>query len=92
MLAAMGGIKVDQLSMGKIVWKRLKIMGSTLRARSLNYKIKLTRDFQNQFWTQFENKTMQPIIDSEYNWKEVVKVHERMEANLNAGKMVLRVD
>ena len=92
MLAAMGGIKVDQLSMGKIVWKRLKIMGSTLRARTLDYKINLTKDFQNQFWTQFENKTMQPIIDSEYDWKDVVKVHERMEANLNAGKMVLRVD
>ena len=92
MLATMGGIKVDQLNMGKIVWKRLKIMGSTLRARTLDYKIKLTQDFQKQFWSQFENKSMYPIIDSEYHWKDVVKAHERMEANLNAGKLVLRVE
>ncbi len=91
MLATMGGIKVEQLNMGKIVWKRLKIMGSTLRARPIDYKIKLTRDFKNQFWTQFENKTMKPIIDSEYDWKDVIKAHERMEANLNAGKIVLKV-
>lgn len=91
MLAAMGGIKVSDLDMGKIVWKRLKIMGSTLRARSLDYKIKLSQDLKDQFWSNFENGTFKPIIDSQFDWTDVVKAHERMEANLNAGKIILNV-
>ncbi len=91
MLAAMGGIKVTDLEMGKIVWKRLKIMGSTLRARSLDYKIKLTNDFKNQFWSKFTEGPFKPIIDSEYDWSDVVKAHKRMEANENAGKIILKI-
>lgn len=91
MLAAMGGIKVTDLDMGKIVWKRLKIMGSTLRARSLDYKIKLTKDLKDQFWAKFEDGSFKPIIDSQFDWTDVVKAHERMEANLNAGKIILNI-
>lgn len=92
MLAAMGGVKVSDLEMGKIVWKRLKIMGSTLRARSLNYKIQLTRDFKKQFWSRFLDGSFKPIIDSTLDWKDVVNAHERMDANLNAGKIILNVN
>ena len=85
MLAAMGGSKVSDLDMGKIVWKRLKIMGSTLRARPLEYKSKLTNDFKDRFWPNFENGSFKPIIDSELDWTAVVKAHQRMEANKNAA-------
>jgi len=91
MLAAMGGVKVSDLDMGKIVWKRLKIMGSTLRARSLDYKIKLTKDLKEQFWANFNDGSFKPIIDSQFDWTDVVAAHERMEANLNAGKIILKI-
>lgn len=91
MLAAMGGIKVSELEMGKIVWNRLKIMGSTLRARSLDYKIKLTQDFKRQFLSDFESGKFKPVIDSEFDWSDVVKAHQRMDANLNAGKIILNI-
>ena len=92
MLAAMGGVKVSDLDMGKIVWKRLKIMGSTLRARSIEYKIKLTQDLRGQFWSKFEDATFKPIIDSQFDWTEVVIAHKRMDANLNAGKIILEIN
>ena len=91
MLAAMGGVKVSDLEMGKIVWNRLKIMGSTLRARSLEYKVKLTQDFKHQFWADFENGNFKPVIDSEFDWSNVVEAHQRMDANLNAGKIILNI-
>ena len=92
MLAAMGGVQVSDLDIGKIVWKRLKIMGSTLRARSLSYKIKLTQDLKDQFWSNFVEGSFRPIIDSQYNWTEVVAAHQRMDSNLNAGKIILNIE
>jgi len=92
MLAVMGGVKVSDLDIGKIIWKRLKIMGSTLRARSLDYKIQLTQDFKEQFWTSFSDNSFRSIIDSQFDWADVVKAHERMEANLNAGKIILNLN
>lgn len=91
MLAALGGMKVSELQMGSIIWKRLHIMGSTLRARSIDYKTALIKDFSNSYLPAFDRGDMKPIIDSVYEWTAVVEAHERMEANLNAGKIVLQV-
>ena len=42
--------------------------------------------------THFENKTIKPIVDSVYNLEDVGEAHKRMEANLNMGKIILKVD
>ena len=89
LLALMGGSKASQFDLGKVLRKRLHLMGSTLRARSLTYKIKLTQDFQTYSQQKFESGIFKPIIDSVVSWEEVVAAHERMEANLNIGKIVL---
>jgi len=91
MLAALGGGNVEDAQIAKIVWKRLRIMGSTLRSRSLKYKIDLTRQLLNQYWSGFDDGSLKPIIDSVYDWQDVVEAHKRMEANLNAGKIILNV-
>lgn len=90
LLALMGGIKAE-VNMVNILRKRLHIKGSTLRARSLEYKIKLTQDLENFAWEKFESKELSPIIDSVFDWTEVAEAHRYMEANKNKGKIVLRV-
>lgn len=91
MLAALGGLKVSEANVGQIVWKRLNVMGSTLRSRSLDYKIKLTQDFVNDFWQDFNSGKLKPIIHEILDWTEVVRGHQMMEANENAGKIIMRV-
>ena len=88
MLAFMGGFQTD-INLMNILFKRLKIMGSTLRARSLNYKIGLTQDFQALAMPLFRNGNLKPVIDSEFDWKEVIEAHHYMEANKNKGKIIL---
>lgn len=90
-LAFMGGVKVPEVSIVPILRKRLQIIGSTLRARSLDYKIKLTRDFLDQFWKSFERKEIKPIVDSVFDWTNAAKAHEYMEANKNQGKIILKI-
>ena len=88
-LAMLGGATVEKMSLVPILRKRLSLKGSTLRNRSLQYKIELTRDFCHQTKSLFSNRTIKPVIDSIYDWNDVEKAHKKMENNLNAGKIVL---
>ncbi len=90
-LAFMGGVHAEMVNLGPLLRKRLKLMGSTLRARNLNYKISLTEDFLKRYWSLFSKGVFEAVVDSVYPWTEVVKAHQRMEANLNQGKIVLKL-
>jgi tumor protein p53-inducible protein 3 len=88
-LALLGGAKVDSMSLVPILRKRLTVMGSTLRNRSEQYKIDLTKDFYLFAADLLKNYKIGPIIDSVYDWNDVEKAHSRMEKNMNAGKIIL---
>ncbi len=91
MLGFLGGTKMGNLDLRPFLFKRLKVMGSTLRSRSLDYKIRLTEDFEKHGLPLFGSGKMKPIIDSIFDWADVQNAHAYMEANKNSGKVVLSV-
>jgi len=90
-LATLGGGKVDDFDMRDILSKRLTIIGSTLRSRSIDYQIKLTKEFATYALEKFSSGRFKPVIDSVFDWNEAAKAHRYMEANKNSGKIVLKV-
>lgn len=88
-LAFLGGHKIEKISLAPILRKRLSIMGSTLRSRTLDYKISLTQDFSDQPLSMFENELLHPVIDSTFDWTKTDRAHQRMQQNKNTGKIVL---
>jgi putative PIG3 family NAD(P)H quinone oxidoreductase len=92
MLAFLGGIKVPNVNLAPMIAKRLKIMGSTLRSRSLDYQIALTKSFYTFGYGAIKSGTLKPIIDKTFPWTQVHEAHQYMEANLNTGKIVLEID
>lgn len=90
-LAFLGGMTVSELNMANILRKRLHIMGSTLRARTLDYKINLSKDLQEFAWSHFETGALKPVVDSVWDWSDIAKAHSYMEANKNTGKMILKI-
>lgn len=92
LLATMGGAKVNTVNLRTILIKRLQIMGTTLRGRTPEYKIQLTKDFVKNIMPGFTIGQYQAIIDSTFPWEEAAEAHRRMEANLNLGKIVLLVE
>lgn len=92
LLAALGGGNVGDFNMAKILMKRLQITGSTLRSRTVEYQIKLTRHFWSFAERLFENGKLKPVIYKVYDWNDVVMAHQCMEENRNSGKIVLRID
>jgi len=91
MLALMGGARVDSFNLAKLFRKRIHLKASTLRNRSLDYKVALTKAFNDDFGAQLRKDIIKPIIDSVYDWTEVTEAHNRMSANKNSGKIVLKI-
>ena len=92
MLGLMGGIKAQQVNLAPILFKRLNILGTTLRSRSPGYKQDLTKAFCDFALSRFASGQLKPVIDSHFSWEKVGDAHAYMEANQNIGKIVLTLD
>ena len=90
-LATLGGSTVEEVSLRALMAKRAHLLASTLRNRSLDYKVQLTQEFASDVLPTFVDGQLRPVIDSTYDWTEVADAHRRMENNENAGKIVLQV-
>ena len=90
-LSMLGGRTVDAVDLGSLFRKRAHVLTSTLRSRSLAYKIALTQDFTQTTLPFFDDLHIRPVIDSVYAWTDVQAAHRHMEANKNVGKIVLRI-
>ena len=90
-LATLGGSTVDEVSLRDLMAKRVHLLASTLRSRSLAYKVQLTDEFAGYALPLFVDGTLEPVIDSVMDWTEVSAAHRRMENNKNAGKIVLQI-
>ena len=88
-LASLGGGKVDEFDLRKILTKRLTVIGSALRSRTREYRIELTKDFAGFALKKFETGELKPVVDKVYDVKDVPEAHKYIEANKNSGKIVL---
>lgn len=88
-LSFLGGHRLENFSLAPFLKKRLTVKGSTLRSRSIGYKIKLTQDFWNKTSGYFEKGVLKPVIDTIYGWEEVEEAHKRMADDQNTGKIIL---
>ena len=92
MLSSLGGSLVENFDMRKIVGKRLSIIGSALRSRSLDYQIKLVKEFSGFALDKFSSGKLKPVVDKVFDWKEAVTAHQYMAENKNTGKIVLKIE
>jgi len=79
-----------ELDMGMILRKRLKMIGTVLRARSLEEKIALARDASAHVIPLFDAGKLRPVVDSVFSFGEIRAAHELMHSNKTFGKIVLR--
>ena len=91
-LATLGGAKIKEVDIRKIMSRWISIIGSTLRTRDLEYQINLTEEFADYSLEKFKTGKLKPVVDKIFNWEDVAEAHEYLEANKNIGKLVLRMD
>ncbi len=73
-----------------IMQKRLKLTGSTMKARSLEEKARLARDIRTHVWPHLMSGAMSPAIDSTFSLADAAKAHEHMESGGHIGKIILK--
>lgn len=76
-------------NMGVLLRKRLTIVGTVLRARPLEEKINLARQFSDRIVPLFESRQLKPIVDRVLAFEKIGEAHTLMESNKTFGKIVL---
>jgi NADPH:quinone reductase-like Zn-dependent oxidoreductase len=71
--------------------RRLRLIGSVLRPRTLAEKVEIKERFMAQFWPQLTDGTIKPIIDSVYPISQANEAQQQMAENQNIGKIILKV-
>lgn len=89
-IAFLGGPKAEANFM-PIMLKRLTHTGSTLRARSVDFKAQIATELQTKVWPLIEDGKIKPVMDSSFALKEAAQAHERMESSGHIGKIVLKI-
>lgn len=90
-VGTMGGSRVHGLDLGRLLARRLQVIGTALRSQPPEKKVSLTAEFAEYALPRFASGNLKPIVDSVWDWADVEKAHAHMEANRNVGKIVLRV-
>ncbi|MEO8178717.1 MAG: NAD(P)H-quinone oxidoreductase [Deltaproteobacteria bacterium] len=89
-LGLLGGAQA-QLNLAAVLRRRWQVLGLVMRSRALADKCALVERFRSRLLPEFAQGRLEPKIDRVYPWTEVRAAHERMEQNLNQGKIVLEV-
>ena len=88
LIGGVAGGKAD-VDLYQILGKRLHVIGTVLRARSLEEKIAVTAAFGEEVLPLMAQGTIQPVIDSVFSLEEIQDAHRRLESNDTFGKVVL---
>lgn len=89
-IAFLSGAKA-QVNFAKLMMKRLVHTGSTMRARSVEFKSQIADELQSEVWPLIEAGKVKPIIHSVFNLEDAKDAHSLMESNAHIGKIVLKI-
>ena len=87
-IGLMGGAR-GELDLGRLLSKRLTVLGSTLRARTTAEKAVLARRLEEEVWPGFADGSLRPVVDTVLPLARAAEAHELMESSRHIGKIVL---
>ena len=90
LIAFLGGTKAT-IDMTDILRRRLTIIGSTLRARSVEVKGAIARALKQKVWPLIEAGKIRPVIYRTFRLEEASAAHALMESSAHVGKIILDV-
>ncbi|WP_321884571.1 NAD(P)H-quinone oxidoreductase [Paraburkholderia bannensis] len=88
LIATLGGSK-GEINMGEILRRRLTITGSTLRARSVEFKAQIARELKEKVWPLLEEGRIKPVIYKVFPAAQAGDAHALMESSEHIGKIML---
>jgi len=89
-IAAQRGPSVE-IPIWDVMRKRLTLTGSTLRARSVEFKATLADELRREVWPHLEAGRIRPVIHATFPLADAAAAHRLMDSGDHVGKIVLEV-
>lgn len=89
-IGLMGGMTTE-LNIGALMMKRLRVIGSTLRARSVSRKAEVMDHLRRRVWPLFASGEIKPIIDAQLPITQAEEAHALVAGDGTFGKVVLTI-
>jgi putative PIG3 family NAD(P)H quinone oxidoreductase len=89
-IAFQRGAKVE-IDISQVMRRRLMMTGSTLRARSADFKAALADEIHRTLWPRLAEGGWKPAMDQIFPLADASSAHARMQAGEHVGKIVLTV-
>lgn len=90
LVGVLAGTRTD-LDLADVLRRRLRVIGSVLRARSRRDKAKLVADFLDFAAQRLDDGRLRPIIDRVLPFEDIADAYRQLQAGGVWGKIVLRV-
>ncbi|HLI96690.1 MAG TPA: NAD(P)H-quinone oxidoreductase [Candidatus Baltobacteraceae bacterium] len=79
-----------ELNIGLLMQRRAAVMGSTLRARSVEQKAAIAKALLQHVWPLLPPRNpIRPVVDSTFRFEDAAAAHQRLESSEHIGKIVL---
>ncbi len=88
LIGMMGGAAAE-VNLAQLMMKRLRVVGSTLRARPIGEKAQVMDRLYEHVWPQFESGVIKPIIEATLPLADAQNAHQLVAGNDTVGKVVL---
>lgn len=81
----------SEINLWTVMMKRLLITGSTLRARSDEFKAAIARQLEKKVWPLIESGKIKPVIYQVLPLAEAEEAHRIMARSEHIGKLILQI-
>jgi tumor protein p53-inducible protein 3 len=89
-IGLIGGAK-GEINLAALLMRRIHIIGSTLRTRSVASKAEIVSRFLQRFGDALTAGTIKPVIDRVLPLADAAEAHRLVQSSVHFGKVVLRV-
>ena len=90
LIGLLGGATAE-LALAQVLSRRLRIIGSTLRARTIAAKAAVMDALAERVWPRLESGEMQPVVEQVVPIAEADAAHALIASNETFGKVVLAI-
>lgn len=78
-----------ELNLGALLTKRAAIIGTTLRARSVEEKTAIMEGVRDHVWPLIASGAVKPMVDRTFPLAQVAAAHEYFDSGAHVGKVLL---
>ncbi|KAJ5224272.1 quinone oxidoreductase [Penicillium citrinum] len=93
LLGLMGGGKLpDGVNIAPLLFKRVRVEGSTLRSRDVEYQRKLRDTLVDHALPKFCDGTFRVFVEKVFPFDQIMAAHQLLESNSTKGKLICVIE